>query len=50
MEGKSTILFNKKKWVGVYPKKIKGICATCGKQIEVTEKEYRDLMKEGELN
>ena len=49
-DGTCAIIFNNKKWTGIYPRKIKGICKICKKNIEVTEKEYKDFLKEGELS
>ena len=49
-DGNSLILFSTKKWTGVYPRKIKGICKRCKEQIELTEQEYKQLIKEGELS
>lgn len=49
-DGTSAIVFSTKKWTGVYPKKVKGICRICKQQIELTESEYKELLKEGDLS
>ena len=41
--GKSAIIVDNKKWFGVYPKKIKGICKICMKTFEFTECEYKKI-------
>lgn len=46
--GNSSIFFFKNRWNGVYPKKIKGICTICKKELEVTEEEYKKFIKEGD--
>lgn len=43
-DGKTAILFNKDKWTGVYPKKIKGICKICLCTFEFTEDEYNKII------
>nr|UVY03686.1 MAG: hypothetical protein [Bacteriophage sp.] len=48
--GRSAIIFSHKKWTGVYPQKVKGICKICKEQIEMTESEYKEFIKEGELS
>lgn len=47
-DGSSSIIFDNKKWTGVYPKRVKGFCTKCKKTITLTESEYRELLKEGE--
>lgn len=45
-DGTSAIVFPRtKKWVGVHPPKVKGMCKICGKTVEISEKEYRNLQK-----
>ena len=48
--GRLAIIFSYKKWTGVYPQKVKGICKICKEQIEMTESEYKEFIKEGELS
>ena len=49
-DGNSTIIFSHKKLTGVYPPRVKGICKLCKEQIEMTESEYKEFIKEGELS
>lgn len=44
-DGNSTIIFSHKKWTGVYPPRVKGICKLCKEQIEMTESEYKEFIK-----
>lgn len=42
--GKNAIVFDDKRWFGVYPKKIKGICKICLTSLEFTEDEYNKIV------
>lgn len=47
-DGTSAIAFPRRhKWMGVHPMKVKGICKICHQEVEISEKEYRNL-KRGE--
>ena len=45
-DGTSAIRFpHQKKWTGIHPMKIKGICKICKQTVEVSEYEYRNLKR-----
>lgn len=46
--GESAIVFRKKKWFGVFPRKYVCICTICGEVFDLDEEQYRLFKKGGE--
>lgn len=47
-DGNSTLIFPKKnKFVGLYDAKVKCYCAQCHRTVEISKKEYEEIVKGG---
>ena len=45
-DGTSAITFpRQKKWIGIHPCKVKGLCKICKQTVEISEHEYRNLKR-----
>lgn len=49
-DGSSSIIIDKKRFTGVYPRKYKGYCIQCGESFYLTMEEYKRLENGGESN